>query len=109
LGLVLCPFAFFLTSINFSVFAQSAAVKVFRCDNGDSAEVGGMFAKNASHSENPLARLAIAKEVESNQENATQPFVLDQSRKLKQMHGRSGTVCYPEAIFGEERMPFRNG
>ena len=68
-----------------------------------------MFAKNAFHSENTLPRLAIAKKVASNQENATQSFVLDQSRKLQQMHGRGGTVCYPEAIFSEERMPFGNG
>ena len=68
-----------------------------------------MFAKNALHSENTCPRLAIAKKAASNQENATQSFVLDQSRKLKQMHGRCGTVCYAEAIFSEERVPFWNG
>ena len=68
-----------------------------------------MFAKNVFHSENTCSRLAIAKKAASDQENATQPFVLDQSRKLKQMHGRCGTVRYAQAIFSEERVPLRNG
>ena len=56
-----------------------------------------------------LPRLAIAKKVSSDQENATQPFVPDQSRKLKQMHGRCAAARYAEAIFNQERAPFRNG
>jgi len=68
-----------------------------------------MFAKSVFNSENTRPRLAVAKKPAGNQENATQPLVLDQARSFKQMHGRCDTVCYAEAMFGDECVPFRNG
>jgi len=44
-----------------------------------------------------------------NQSNATQTLILDQAGSPKQMHRRCSTVCYAEAMFGEESLPFRNG
>ena len=68
-----------------------------------------MFAKSVFNGENTRTRLAVAKKPAGDQENATQPLVLDQARSFKQMHGRRSTVCYAEAMFGEECAPFRNG
>ncbi len=62
-----------------------------------------MFAKNVCNSENTRPRLAIAKKPAGNQESATQPFVPDQGRSFKQMHGRRDTVCNAEAMYQRTR------